>query len=210
MDVRVRSFLNVRGIVAVPRHGDVVDEVSVARTIGAERAGVPQCGVQVIFVAGIVDNPEIRDDEGVYAPSAIPVNNIINDQRRRSIGGARGVGSIAEIQNNSVAIGMVGRTVVFAHNNIVGDDVVEAAISVEPLVAVEGDPAGPTVPLRYAGGRRHVAVMVDYVVIGREIVAVPGANPGSSRGTHGVPDKTQMVSALAKESVTRIAMAVEI
>src|SRR5258708_39611685 len=125
-------------MVAVTRHGDVVEEVSVAQPIGAERAGVPQCGVQVIFVAGIVDNPEIRDDEGVYAPSTVSVNNIINDQRRRSIGGARGVGSLAESQNNSVGIGMIGRAIVFAHNNIVGCDGVETAIGVETLGAVEG------------------------------------------------------------------------
>src|SRR5258708_18659785 len=123
-------------MVAVTRHGDVVEEVSVAQPIGAERAGVPQCGVQVIFVAGIVDNPEIRDDEGVYAPSTVSVNNIINDQRRRSIGGARGVGSISEIQNNSLDICMGWRSVLFTHYNIVADDVVGVAISVEPLRAV--------------------------------------------------------------------------
>ena len=151
--------------------------------------------------------------------AAITINYVVSDEcpGRVSTGndGRRSIGVIVEDDAATVGVPAVDVLVVralvhFPDDDVVGDYQMESIIRVRALIYIEGDPAGPAVSLRYAGGRRQVAIMVDYVVIGGEIVAVPGANPGSSRGTHGVPDKTQMVSALAKESVTRIAMAVEI
>src|SRR2546429_7870431 len=41
-----------------------------------------------------------------------------------------------------------------------------------------GDAAGPAVPLGVGSGGRHVAVVVDEVVVGGEVVAVAGADAG--------------------------------
>src|SRR5207248_5583879 len=56
--------------------------------------------------------------------------------------------SIAEVENDAVAVGVFGALVDFAGNDVVRDDVVEAGIPVEPLVGVEGDAARPAIPLR--------------------------------------------------------------
>jgi len=50
--------LIVRGIVAVPGHRDVVDEIAVAGTLGGKRAGVAEGWIEVIFVAGVIHDPE--------------------------------------------------------------------------------------------------------------------------------------------------------
>src|ERR1700676_832747 len=105
---------------------------------------------------------------------------------------------------------MIGRTVVFTHDDVVGDDVVESAVSVEPLVAIEGDPARPAIPLRHARSHRHVPVMVDDVVISRKVITLPGADPRPSGMAHRVFDKTQVMSALTEEGVTGVAPAIEI
>jgi hypothetical protein len=52
--------------------------------------------------------------------------------------------------------------------------------------------------------------VVDDVLIRREVIAVPRPYPGSSRVSHGIPDKTQMVTALTKESVTGIAPPIKV
>jgi len=46
---------------------------------------------------------------------------------------------------------VVSALVDFAGDDVVGDDVVEAGVVIEPLVGVVGDSAGPAVPLGVGG-----------------------------------------------------------
>jgi len=64
----------------------------------------------------------------------------------RGIGGGGVIGAGTEVRMMPVAVGMIGGAVEFTDDDIVGDDVVEAGVVVEPLVGVEGDAAGPAVP----------------------------------------------------------------
>src|SRR5207249_1645386 len=90
---------------------------------------------------------------------------------------------------------VVGGGVEFAGDDVVGDDVVEAGVGIEPLVGVVGDAAGPAVPLGVGSGGRHVAVVVDEVVVGGEVVAVAGADAGGAGIAHGIVDKAEVVGA---------------
>jgi len=66
---------------------------------------------------------------------------------------------------------VIGGAVVFAGDDVVGDDVVETGIGIEPLGTVVGDGAGPAV---------EIAVVVDEVVVAGEIVAPDGADTGAA------------------------------
>ena len=83
----------------------------------------------------------------------------------------------------------MGRTVVFSDHDIIGNDVVKADVIIEKLIAVVRDSARPAVILRDRGRSRHVAAMVDEVVISRKIIALPSGDAGAPGVTHRVPDK---------------------
>ena len=38
-------------------------------------------GVQVVVIAGVVDDPEVGDDVGDDAPAAVAVNNVVDEAR---------------------------------------------------------------------------------------------------------------------------------
>lgn len=63
----------------------------------------------------------------------------------------------AQVEDDAVGVGVIGRAIVFAAgDDVVGDDVVEAGLIVEPLRAAVGDGAGPAI---------QVAVVIDEVVV---------------------------------------------
>jgi len=142
--------------------------------------------------------------------AAIAVDDVVDDEDGRGIGGRGVIGAVGEIEDDAVAVGVVGGGVEFAGDDVVGDDVVEAGVGIEPLVGVVGDAAGPAVPLGVGSGGRHVAVVVDEVVVGGEVVAVAGADAGGAGIAHGIVDKAEVVGALAPESVAGIAVAIEV
>jgi hypothetical protein len=92
--------------------------------------------IQVVFEAGVVDDPEVGDDEGVNASAAIAVDDVVDDEHGRSVGGGVVIGTIAEVGDHAVAVGVVGALVDFAGDDVVGDDVVEAGVVIEPQVGV--------------------------------------------------------------------------
>src|SRR5207247_8807000 len=100
---------------------------------------------------------------------------------------------------------MMAGPVVFSCNEVVGNDVVESGIGVEPSGAVEGDPAGPAVIAGYCGSRRHVSVVMDGVVIGGEVIAIDGGEPGTTRGGDVVGDKTQVMGSAQESDVGAVA-----
>jgi len=87
---------------------------------------------------------------------------------------------------------------------------VEARVIVEPLIAVVRDTTGPAIPLRHACGRRHVAIVVDDVVIGSEVIAVSAADTRTSRIADRVSNKAQVMAAAAEEGVTGVATPIQI
>jgi len=105
---------------------------------------------------------------------------------------------------------VVSALVDFAGDDVVGDDVVEAGVVIEPLVGVVGDSAGPAVPLGVGGTGRDEAVVVDEVVIGGEVVAVDGSDTGAAGIGDGVGDEAKVVRAAAEEAIGGIGIAVEV
>jgi len=106
------------------------------------------------------------------APSAIAVNDVVDDQRRRRVS--------SEIKDNPVAVGVIGGTVEFPGDDVVGDYVVEAAVVIEPLIVVVRNGAGPTV---------EIAVVVDEVVVAGEVIAVDGADTRAAGVVDAVADE---------------------
>src|SRR2546423_14957497 len=101
---------------------------------------------------------------------------------------------------------MMAGPVVFSCNEVVGNDVVEPGIRVEPSGAVEGDPAGPAVIAGYCGRRRHVSVVMDDVVISGEGVAGDGGDAGTARVGGGIGNETKVMTAAAANTDGRIAL----
>jgi len=151
VDVGDGAALFVGRVAGLVSDGDVVDEVAVVGVVGFEGAEAGFGGIQVVFEAGIVDDPEVGDDVGDDAAAAIAVDDVVKDEGGRSVGGRGVVGAAGEVEDDAVAVGVVSALVDFAGDDVVGDDVVEAGVVIEPLVGVVGDGAGPAVPLRVGG-----------------------------------------------------------
>src|SRR5690349_2000282 len=149
---------------------DVVDDVAVVGIAGLNGAEAVFGGIQVVVEASVVDDPEVGDDIGDDAAAAIAVDDVVDNESGRSVGGSGVVGAGTEVEDDAVAVGLIGALVDFAGDDVVGDDVVEAGVVVEPLVGVVGDGAGPAVPLGVGGTGGDVAVVADEVVIGSEVV----------------------------------------
>src|ERR1700740_2257370 len=132
----------------MPSYGDVIDEIPVARLAGDQGAEGAR-PVQAILVTGVIYDPEICHHVGFNAPAAIAIDHVVDHQRRRGVRRAMVISPIAEIEDDSVTVGVFTRAVVLAGDDIVGDDVMETGIAIEPLVAIVGNPAGPaiTVPI---------------------------------------------------------------
>jgi hypothetical protein len=124
------------------------------RVVGFDGAERGFGGIEVVVIAGIVDDPEVGDDVSDDAPAAIAVDDVVEDEGGRSVGGGGGVGAAAEVEDDAVAVGVVGALVNFAGDDVVGDEVVEAGVGIEPLIGVEGDGAGPAVVGGDGGGGR--------------------------------------------------------
>jgi len=202
--------LFVGGVVGADGHGDVVDDEAVVGVGGGEGAEIRFQGIEVVFIAGIVDEPEVGDDIAEDAATAIAVDDVVDDEGGRSIGSGGVIGAGTEVEDDAVAIGMIGGAVEFTDDDIVGDDVVEAGVVVEPLVGVERDAAGPAVPLRDGGGRGEIAVVEDEVVIGGEVIAVASGDAGAAGIVQGVGDEAEVMSTAAPESVAGVALAVQV
>jgi len=69
---------------------------------------------------------------------------------------------------NPVAVGVIGGTVEFSGDDVVGDYVVEAGVVIEPLIVVVRNGAGPTV---------EIAVVVDEVVVAGEVSQLMAPTP---------------------------------
>src|SRR5207248_4824 len=137
LNVGVAPLLVVGRVVGGRGDGDVVDEVAVVGILRGQRADIAERGVQIVFVAGVVDEPEIGSAIGLDAASAVAVDHVIDDERGRRVA--------AQVEDDAVAVGVIARAVVFAGDDVVGGDVVEAGVIIEPLGAVVGDGAGPAV-----------------------------------------------------------------
>ena len=86
----------------------------------------------------------------------------------------------------------------------------KAGVAVKPLIAVEGNPTGPTILVRYGRNRRHVSVVIDEVVVGGEVIALDGSDAGAAGVGDGVVDKANVVRAAAEETVGGVALAIEV
>src|ERR1700686_2919475 len=86
----------------------------------------------------------------------------------------------------------------------------KARVGVIPLIAVKRDSAGPTIILGVASGvRRDVAVVIDHVVIGQEIVAFDRPNARPAGIADAVSDEAQMVGTATKKAVPGFTTAVQ-
>src|SRR6202030_4625855 len=104
---------------------------------------------------------------------------------------------------------MLRALVHFIRDDIVGNDVMKSAVRVMPLIAVERDSAGPAVIFSVAARvRRDVAVVIDYVVIGHEVVALDRSNAGATGIADSVSNEAQMVRTTAKKTIAGLASAV--
>src|SRR5260370_28636848 len=99
-DVGTAVVLAVGGVAAVPGIGDVVDDVAVAGAVGSEGREIGLVGIQVVFVAGVVDDIEVLDIVGLDAAAAIAVDDVVEDEGRGRVA--------AELEHDAVAGGMVG------------------------------------------------------------------------------------------------------
>ena len=124
------------GVVGANGYGDVVDHVAVVGVAGLEGAEIIFQGIEIVFVAGVVDEPEVGDDIAEDAATTIAVDDVVDDEGGRGIGGGGVIGAGTEVEDDAVAVGMIGGAVEFTGDDIVGDDVVEAGVVVEPLVGV--------------------------------------------------------------------------
>src|ERR1700757_4297433 len=208
-DIRDGAALLERRLAGLVGDSDVVDDEAVVGVVRLNGAEVGFGGVEVIVEAGVVEDPEVGDDVGDDASAAIAVDDVVEDEGGRSVGGGGGVGAGAEVEDDAVAVGVVGALVDFAGDDVVGDEVVEAGVGIEPLVGVEGDGAGPAVVGGEGGGGRDVAVVGDEVVVGGEVIAVDGSDAGAAGVGDGVGDKAEVVGATAEEAVGGVAVAVE-
>jgi hypothetical protein len=180
------------------------------RVAGLDRTEAAFGSVQVVVIAGIVDDPEVGDDVGDDASATIAVDDVVEDEGGRSIGGGRVIGTGAEVKDDAVAVGLMRALVDFAGDDVVRDDVVEAGVVIEPLVGVVGDGAGPAIPAGVGGAGGDVAVVVDEVVVGGEVIAVDGGDTGAASVGDGVGEKAEMVGAAAEEAIGGIAIAVQV
>ncbi len=167
-----------------------------------QRGEIGLVGIQVVFVAGIVDDIEVLDVVGLDAAAAIAVDDVVEDEGRGRVA--------AEIEDDAVAVGMVGSVVELADDGVVGDDVVEAGVGIEPLAGVERDAAGPAPPGDVGGVGGDVAVVADEVVIGGDVIAMDGGDAGAAGIANGVADEAEVVRAGAEEAVEGVALAVEV
>jgi len=205
-----RAALFVGWVAGGVSDGDVVDDISVVRVAGLDRTEAAFGGVQVVVEAGVVDDPEVGDDVGDDASAAVTVDDVVDDEGGRSIGGGGVIGTGAEVEDDAIAVGLVGALVDFAGDDVVGDDVVEAGVVIEPLSGVEGDGAGPAIPAGVGGRGGDVAVVVDEVVIGGEVIAVDGGDAGTAGVGDGVGEKAEVMGAAAEEAVGGVAIAVQV
>ncbi len=204
------AALLVGGMAAGVSHGDVVDDISVVSVARFNRAEIAFRGVEVVVEAGVVDDPEVGDDVGDDAAPAIAVDHIVEDQGRRSIGGGGVIGAGAEVKDDAVAVGLVGALVDFSGDDVIGDDVVEAGVVVEPLRGVERDGARPAIPRGVGSAGGDVAVVVDKVVIGGEVVAADRSDAGAAGVGDGIGEKAEVVRAAAEEAVGGVGIAVQV
>ena len=202
-------FLGVAGVRGRSGNDEIVDDVAVARIVDGDGSIGFVREIEDVFVAGVVDEPEVRDGVRFQAPATVSINHIVEDESRRCVGRTVVVSAIAEIEDDAVAVGVLLTLVDFACDEVVRDDVVKAGMAVEPLIGVEGDAAGPAIPLRDFGGGRHVAVVNDDVVVGGEVVAIDGPDAGAAGVDDRVFDEAQVVAAAAEEAIAGVAVAVE-
>src|SRR5205807_2547688 len=102
----VGALLDVGGIEGTPGDREVVDEIAVLRDVGGEGAGGTEGGVEVVVVAGVVDDVEVGDDISVDAAATIAVDDVVDDEDGRGIGGGSIIGAVGEIENDAVAGGV--------------------------------------------------------------------------------------------------------
>src|ERR1700720_3288855 len=101
--------------------------------------------------------------------------------------------------------------VYFTGHDIIGNDVMKSRVGVIPLIAVERDSAGPTVIFSIAACiGRDVAVVVDDVVIGGQVVAFDCSDAGAAGIADAVADEAQMMGTATKEAVAGLAPAIQI
>jgi len=156
--------------------------------------------VQRVVITSVIDDPDIADDEVFNASPAISVDHIVRDQGSGSIGAGRRVGAVAQVHNDAVAVTMIGRAVVGAGNNVVGNNVVKSGIAVVPLRAIERYSTRPATV---------VSVVIDDVMVGRLIVAILACDSSSSHIADGIADVFNMVRLLAEEAISGNIFAVE-
>ena len=210
MDVGDGTALFEGGMAGLVSDSDIVDEVAVVGVVGLEGAESGFGGVEVVFEASIVDDPEVGDDVSDDAAAAIAVDDVVEDEGGRSIGGGGVVRAAGEVEDDAVAVGVMGALVDFTGDDVVGDEVVEAGVVIEPLVGVVGDGAGPAIPLGVGGTGGDIAVVVDEVVVGGEVIAVDGSDAGTAGVGDGVGDETKVMGAAAKEAVGGVGIAIEV
>jgi hypothetical protein len=91
--------LGERGGAGADGKGDVVDHVPVARAVDGELGEIGFGGIESVFVAGVVDDVEVLDLVGLDAAATIAVDDVVDDEGRRSVA--------AEIEDDAVAVGVV-------------------------------------------------------------------------------------------------------
>src|SRR5262249_59589168 len=137
-------------------------------------------------------------------------DHVIDDEGGGSVGCGGGVGAVGEVEDDPVPVCVVRRGVKLADDDVIGDDVVEPGVVVEPLVGVVGDAAGPAIPLGSRGGRGHVTVVVDKVVVGGEVIAVADGDAGAAGIGHGIVDEAEVMNALTRKGVAGITIAIDV
>jgi len=78
-EARISSTFDDEGVLVVPGLYEVVDEVDVIRAIIGDFARFPEAEIEGIVVAGVIDDPDVGDDETFDASSAIAIDNIVCD-----------------------------------------------------------------------------------------------------------------------------------
>ena len=72
-------FLVVAPASGIPGHGDVIDHISIMRIVDINRARATYGRIQIIPIAGVVHDPEVRNNIGFYATPAIAINHVVDD-----------------------------------------------------------------------------------------------------------------------------------
>ena len=74
-------FLRVAWVGGCGRDHEVVDDVAVVRIIDGDGSVAFLGKIQNIFVAGVVDKPEVRDGVGFQAAAAVPDAAVLDATR---------------------------------------------------------------------------------------------------------------------------------